>query len=65
VLNDLSFFSHDLFGLEPQILTRQELCAKYIIAEIMNIREAHERFATDEQCLTCIEQMRWTDGIVG
>jgi transposase-like protein len=30
----------------------------------MNIREAHEKFATDEQCLTYIQQMRWPDGIV-
>ena len=30
----------------------------------MNIREAHERFATDEQCLVYIQQMRWPDGIV-
>jgi len=25
----------------------------------MNIREAHEKFATDEQCLQYIQQMRW------
>ena len=30
----------------------------------MNIREAHEKFATDEQCLQYIETMRWPDGIV-
>src|SRR5580692_2110462 len=30
----------------------------------MNIREAHEKFATDEQCLQYIEKMRWPDGIV-
>ncbi len=30
----------------------------------MNIREAHEKFATDEQCLEYIEKMRWPDGIV-
>jgi len=30
----------------------------------MDIREAHERFATDEQCLQYIEKMRWPDGIV-
>jgi transposase-like protein len=30
----------------------------------MNIREAHEKFATDEQCLQYIQQMRWPDGIV-
>jgi transposase-like protein len=30
----------------------------------MNIREAHEKFGTDEQCLTYIQQMRWPDGIV-
>jgi hypothetical protein len=30
----------------------------------MNIREAHEKFATDEQCLRYIETMRWPDGIV-
>jgi transposase-like protein len=30
----------------------------------MNIREAYEKFATDEQCLTYIEKMRWPDGIV-
>ncbi|HEX4488280.1 MAG TPA: IS1595 family transposase [Terriglobales bacterium] len=30
----------------------------------MDIREAHERFATDEQCLAYIEQMRWPDGVV-
>src|SRR5437588_1378576 len=30
----------------------------------MNIREAHEKFSTDEQCLQYIETMRWPDGIV-
>jgi len=30
----------------------------------MNIREAHEKFATDEQCLEYIGKMRWPDGIV-
>ena len=30
----------------------------------MNIREALEKFATDEQCLQYIEKMRWPDGIV-
>jgi len=30
----------------------------------MNIREAHEKFATDEQCLQYIQQMRWPDGVV-
>jgi len=30
----------------------------------MNIREAHEKFGTDEQCLQYIENMRWPDGIV-
>jgi hypothetical protein len=30
----------------------------------MDIREAHEKFATDEQCLTYIEKMRWPDGVV-
>src|SRR5437868_12165242 len=30
----------------------------------MNIREAHEKFGTDEQCLNYIEKMRWPDGIV-
>jgi transposase-like protein len=30
----------------------------------MNIREAHEKFATDEQCLAYIEKMRWPDGVV-
>jgi len=30
----------------------------------MNIREVHEKFATDEQCLGYIEKMRWPDGIV-
>jgi transposase-like protein len=30
----------------------------------MNIREAHKRFGTDEECLAYIEQMRWPDGIV-
>ncbi len=30
----------------------------------MNIREAHEKFGTDEQCFQYIEKMRWPDGIV-
>ena len=30
----------------------------------MNIREAHEKFGTDEQCLEYIGKMRWPDGIV-
>lgn len=30
----------------------------------MNIREAFEKFSTDEQCLQYIQQMRWPDGIV-
>src|SRR5438105_5244787 len=30
----------------------------------MNIRQAHEQFATDEQCLQYIQEMRWPDGIV-
>jgi transposase-like protein len=30
----------------------------------MNIREAHEKFASDEQCLMYIQEMRWPDGIV-
>jgi transposase-like protein len=30
----------------------------------MNIREAYEKFGTDEQCLRYIEKMRWPDGIV-
>src|SRR5438874_1779503 len=30
----------------------------------MDIREAHAKFGTDEQCLQYIEQMRWPDGIV-
>jgi transposase-like protein len=30
----------------------------------MNIREAHEKFASDEQCLQYIQQMRWPDGVV-
>src|SRR6266481_4284398 len=30
----------------------------------MNIREAHEKFATDEQCLGYIGKMRWPDGVV-
>jgi transposase-like protein len=30
----------------------------------MNIREADEKFATDEQCLEYIGKMRWPDGIV-
>jgi hypothetical protein len=30
----------------------------------MDIRQAFEKFATDEQCLQYIEKMRWSDGIV-
>ena len=30
----------------------------------MDIRDVHEKFATDEQCLQYIEKMRWPDGIV-
>ena len=30
----------------------------------MNIREAYEKFATDEQCLQYIQTMRWPDGVV-
>jgi len=30
----------------------------------MNIREAHEKFGTDEQCLQYIGTMRWPDGVV-
>lgn len=30
----------------------------------MDIREAYEKFSTDEQCLAYIERMRWPDGIV-
>jgi transposase-like protein len=30
----------------------------------MNIREAHEKFGTDEQCFQYIEKMRWPDGVV-
>src|SRR5579859_6825734 len=30
----------------------------------MNIREAYEKFATDEQCLAYIGKMRWPDGVV-
>jgi transposase-like protein len=30
----------------------------------MNIRQAHEKFGTDEQCLQYIEKMRWPDGVV-
>jgi len=30
----------------------------------MNIREAHAKFATDEQCLEYIKQMRWPDRII-
>jgi transposase-like protein len=29
----------------------------------MNIREAYEKFGTDEQCLQYIEKMRWPDGV--
>ena len=30
----------------------------------MDIREAHEKFATDEQCFQYIEKMRWPDDVV-
>jgi len=30
----------------------------------MNIREVNTKFATDEQCLEYIQQMRWPDGVV-
>lgn len=30
----------------------------------MDIREVSEKFATDEQCLAYLQQMRWPDGIV-
>jgi Transposase zinc-ribbon domain len=30
----------------------------------MNIREVQIKFATDEQCLEYIQQMRWPDGVV-
>ena len=30
----------------------------------MNIRDAFEKFSTDEQCLQYIEKMRWPDGVV-
>ncbi len=30
----------------------------------MKIREAHEKFASDEQCLQYIQQMRWPDGVM-
>lgn len=30
----------------------------------MDIRQAHEKFGTDEQCLQYIEKMRWPDGVV-
>jgi len=30
----------------------------------MNIREAHAKFASDEQCLEYIKQMRWPDGVI-
>src|SRR5438270_7472086 len=30
----------------------------------MNIREAHEKFSSDEQCLIYIGKMRWPDGVV-
>jgi transposase-like protein len=30
----------------------------------MNIREAHEKFSSDEDCLQYIQQMRWPDGVV-
>jgi len=30
----------------------------------MDIRQVHQQFSTDEQCLQYIEQMRWADGAV-
>jgi hypothetical protein len=30
----------------------------------MDIREVSEKFATDEQCLAYLQQMRWPDGVV-
>jgi transposase-like protein len=30
----------------------------------MNLIEVNEKFATDEQCLAYLEQMRWPDGVV-
>lgn len=30
----------------------------------MNIREAHEKFATEKQCLQYIGKVRWPDGVV-
>lgn len=30
----------------------------------MNIREAYEKFASDEECLAYIGKMRWPDGVV-
>jgi hypothetical protein len=30
----------------------------------MNIREAYAKFATDEQCLQYLKEMRWPDGVV-
>jgi len=30
----------------------------------MNIRELHQRFGTDEECLQYIQQMRWPDGVI-
>ena len=42
------------------------LAQKYFIVNLspMNIREAYEKFGTDEQCLQYIEKMRWPDGVV-
>src|ERR1700732_1518291 len=30
----------------------------------MDIREVSEKFATDEQCLAYLQQMRWPDGVI-
>ncbi|HEV8717014.1 MAG TPA: IS1595 family transposase [Candidatus Binatia bacterium] len=30
----------------------------------MNLRKVHAKFATDEECLQYIQQMRWPDGVV-
>jgi transposase-like protein len=32
-------------------------------AEAMNLIDVHEQFATDEQCLAYLEQMRWPKGV--
>ena len=29
----------------------------------MNLIDVNEKFATDEQCLAYLEQMRWPDGV--